>query len=231
MGTGLYATSKLFNEKKNSLGQFEFFNLPYYNYTRPEIDLRYFKNFGSRNQLVYRFNTGIGFAYWNSKVLPFEKQFFTGGANSIRAFRARSVGPGGYNNIDLSSLNLDQTGNLKVEGNVEYRFDILERFIGAKLKGASFIDFGNVWDIKKKSTDIEGFNASAFYKELAIGTGFGLRLDYRFLLFRFDLGLKLRDPRFENSNRWVIQNINNPDWKNTNDYSFFNFNFGIGYPF
>ncbi|MEN9370067.1 MAG: hypothetical protein RI952_932 [Bacteroidota bacterium] len=231
MGTGLYGASILLNDKKNSFGQFEFFNLPYYNYTRPEIDLRYFKNYGSRSQLVYRFNTGIGFAYWNSKVLPFEKQFFTGGANSIRAFRARSVGPGGYNNIDLSSLNLDQTGNLKIEGNVEYRFDILERFIGAKLKGASFVDFGNVWDIKKKSSDIEGFNPSAFYKELAIGTGVGLRLDYRFLLFRFDLGLKVRDPRFENENRWVIQNINNSDWKNTNNYSFFNFNFGIGYPF
>ena len=231
MGTGLYAASRLLNEQKNNLNQYEFFNLPYYNFTRPEIDARYFNNFGTRSQIVYRFNTGVGFAYWNSKVLPFERQFFTGGANSIRAFRARSVGPGGYRNIDLSSLNLDQTGNFKIEGNIEYRFDILERFIGAKLKGASFLDFGNVWDIQKNANELEGFKPSTFYKELAIGTGVGLRLDYRFLLFRFDLGLKLRDPRFENANRWVIEQFNNNVWKDANNYNFFNFNFGIGYPF
>lgn len=232
MGTGLYATSKLLNNPVNSSGSYEYFNLPYYNFTRPEIDVRYFNFVRNKSMVVYRFNTGAGFAYWNSKVLPFERQFFTGGSNSIRAFRARSIGPGKFADVSASNLNLDQTGEMKIEANIEYRFDISENFIGSKLKGASFIDMGNVWTLSSESTNSDSkFNWDTFHKQLAIGTGFGLRLDYSFLLFRFDLGLKLRDPRFIGSEQWVIQNINNKTWISNNQYNFWNFNFGIGYPF
>lgn len=232
MGTGLYASSKLLNNPVNSSGSYEYFNLPYYNFTRPEIDVRFFNYVRNKSMIVYRFNTGAGFAYWNSKVLPFERQFFTGGSNSIRAFRARSVGPGKFSDVAASSLNLDQTGEMKIEANVEYRFDISENFLGAKLKGASFLDMGNVWTLSSESVNTDGkFNINTFHKQLAVGTGFGLRMDYSFLLFRFDLGLKLRDPRFIGSEQWVIQNINNKTWISTNQYSFWNFNFGIGYPF
>ncbi len=232
MGTGLYGISRILDDNISTEGTYTYFDLPYYNFTRPEIDLRYFNFIGQKSQLVYRFNTGAGFAYWNSDVLPFERQFFTGGSNSIRAFRARTVGPGGFSNIEASTLNLDQTGEMKIEGNIEYRFDILESFIGSKLKGATFIDIGNVWTISDVTVNKDGqFYWDKFYKQLAIGTGFGMRLDYSFLLFRLDLGLKLRDPRFAESDRWVIKNLNNSQWISSNEYNFWNFNFGIGYPF
>lgn len=232
MGTGLYASSKLLNNPLNTSGTYEYFNLPYYNFTRPEIDVRYFNFIRNKSMLVYRFNTGAGFAYWNSKVLPFERQFFTGGSNSIRAFRARSIGPGKFSDVAASSLNLDQTGEMKIEANIEYRFDITDNFLGSKLKGASFIDMGNVWTLSTENTNDDGkFYWDKFHKQLAVGTGFGLRLDYSFLLFRFDLGLKLRDPRFIGNEQWVIQNINNKTWISNNQYNFWNFNFGIGYPF
>lgn len=232
MGTGLYGVSKIISAVQNTSGNYEIFNLPYYNFTRPEIDMRYFNFINQRSTLVFRFNTGAGFAYWNSNILPFERQFFTGGSNSIRAFRARTVGPGNFADIDVSTLNLDQTGEMKIEGNIEYRFDITDHFLGSKLKGASFIDAGNVWTLSSSNADPTGkFKWDTFHKQLAIGTGAGLRLDYSFLLFRFDLGLKLRDPRFVGSEQWVIQNLSNEQWKSTNQYSFWNFNFGIGYPF
>lgn len=232
MGTGLYASSLLLNQVKNSTGNYEYFNLPYYNFTRPELDVRYFNYVHNKSMLVYRFNTGVGFAYWNSKVLPFERQFFTGGSNSIRAFRARSIGPGKFSDLAASSLNLDQTGEMKIEANIEYRFDISDNFLGSKLKGATFLDMGNVWTISAENTNTEGkFSWDTFHQQFAIGTGFGMRMDYSFLLFRFDVGLKLRDPRFIGDEQWVIQNISNSTWKTANDYNFWNFNFGIGYPF
>jgi outer membrane protein assembly factor BamA len=232
MGTGLYGMSKIISAVQNTSGNYEIFNLPYYNFTRPEIDMRYFNFINQHSTVVFRFNTGAGFAYWNSKILPFERQFFTGGSNSIRAFRARTVGPGNFADIDVSSLNLDQTGEMKIEGNIEYRFDITDHFLGSKLKGASFIDAGNVWSISSSNEDPTGkFKWDTFHKQLAIGTGAGLRLDYGFLLFRFDLGLKLRDPRFTGSEQWVIQHLGDAQWRTTNQYSFWNFNFGIGYPF
>lgn len=232
MGTGLYMSSKLLNNPINSSGAYEYFNLPYYNFTRPEIDVRYFNFVHNKSMLVYRFNAGAGYAYWNSKVLPFERQFFTGGSNSIRAFRARSVGPGKFSDVAASTLNLDQTGEMKIEANVEYRFDLTDNFLGSKLKGATFLDMGNVWTISSENTNDAGkFYWDKFYNQFAVGTGFGLRLDYSFLLFRFDVGLKLRDPRFTGSDQWVIQKISNKTWTDANQYNFWNFNFGIGYPF
>lgn len=232
MGTGLYAASRVLGTLQNASGNYEIVGLPYYNFTRPEVDLRYFNFINQRSTLVFRFNTGAGFAYWNSNILPFERQFFTGGSNSIRAFRARSIGPGNFADIDASDLNLDQTGEMKIESNIEYRFNITDHFIGSKLKGATFIDAGNVWTLSNVNADPNGkFNFDTFHKQIAVGTGFGLRLDYSFLLFRFDLGLKLRDPQFVGSEQWVIQHFSDSQWKSTNQYSFWNFNFGIGYPF
>lgn len=232
MGTGLYGISRILDNQKSVNGTYQYFDLPYYNFTRPEFDFRYFNFVGQKSQIVYRLNSGVGFAYWNSDVLPFERQFFTGGSNSIRAFRARSIGPGSFSEINTSNLNLDQTGEMKIEGNIEFRFDVLDRFIGAKLKAASFIDFGNVWTISSSAVNDEGkFYWDKFYNQFAIGSGVGLRFDYSFLLFRLDLGLKLRDPRFDGNDQWVIKNFNDNTWKTLNNYNFWNLNFGIGYPF
>ncbi len=231
-GTGSYLISQALGADKDINGNYRILNLPFYSFTRPEIDIRYFNYVNRKNLVAYRFNTGIGFTYWNSRVLPFERQFFTGGSNSIRAFKARSVGPGTFSGDNQTGLNLDQTGDIKLEGNVEYRFDIFDRFFGSKLKGASFLDMGNVWTMKNQSS-IPGaqFKWNSFLKELAVGTGVGLRMDYSFLLLRFDLGIKLRDPQFASSERWVISKFGNSQWKNDHRYSFLNFNLGIGYPF
>ena len=107
----------------------------------------------------------------------------------------------------------------------------MDQFIGAKLKAAGFLDFGNVWTISNTVNNEGKFYWDKFYNQLAVGTGFGLRFDYSFLLLRLDLGLKLRDPRFDGSEQWVIQNFNNDTWRRNNNYGFWNLNFGIGYPF
>lgn len=235
-GTSVYAFSKLIDNPKDANGQYRLFDLPYYNYTRPELDFRYFDYISSRSQMAYRISSGVGITYWNSPVLPFEKQFFIGGSNSIRAFKARTVGPGSFNpqlnDSTQTNLNIDRTGDFKLEGSAEFRFDIFDRFFGSKLKGATFFDFGNVW-VLANQTDVSQskFKFDSFYKELALGTGVGLRMDYSFLLLRFDLGLKLRDPQFSQNERWVITHFSDRSWKSNNDYSFLNFNFGIGYPF
>lgn len=231
-GTTLYLFNTLLNKTQSVSNTYSFFDLPFYNYTRPEIDLRYFDYLSPKTMLAYRISSGIGFTYWNSDVLPFERQFFTGGSNSIRAYRARGIGPGSFTDSNNSNLNLDQTGDMKIEGNVEYRFDVFDRFFGSKLKGATFLDWGNVWNISEQNNTPGGkFILDTFYKEFAIGTGAGLRMDYGFLLLRFDFGLKLRDPQFPESDRWVIQRFNDKTWKQQNEYGFINFNFGVGYPF
>jgi outer membrane protein insertion porin family len=241
-GATLYGASTLLERPKDENGQYRFLDLPFYNYIRPEIDARYFRYIDRKKMIVYRINSGAGLTYWNSTVLPFEKQFFVGGSNSIRAFKARSIGPGSFNpkvnDSTQTTLNIDRTGDLKIEGNIEYRYDIFERFIGGKLKGAVFFDFGNVWVIANQTQTSESkFTFENFHKEFAVGTGLGFRMDYSFLLFRFDFGLKLRDPQFPEHERWVINHYFDNEWKRANapplssKYNFISFNFGIGYPF
>jgi outer membrane protein insertion porin family len=221
--------------KTNDQGQYLVFDsLIFYQYVRPDLDLRYYQKLDFKNTFVYRIRTGVGISYGESNFLPFEKQFFTGGSNSLRAFRSRRVGPGAFNqNVDQSSeggndFSLDQTGDLVIESNFEYRFDVFQA-----IKGAIFLDAGNVW-VLNENNDLPNshFEWKDFYKEFALGTGIGARYDFGFFIFRFDVGLKLRDPRFEETNRWVINKFGNQTFKDENNgYKFINYNFGINYPF
>ncbi len=236
-GNTLIALTKIRKFERNDAGRYTILGIPFYNYTRPEVDFRYFMQRNKRSALVFRINTGVGFAYFNSDVLPFERQFFVGGSNSVRAWNIREIGPGGFSRLRKDTINtnvnIEQVGDFKLEGSVEYRFDVFDNFFGSGLKGAIFTDYGNVWELRNVNPQANTvLNKDRAIKELAIGTGAGLRLDYTFFIFRFDLGLKVRDPQFEEKDRWVIKNFGNRTFtQNNNNYKFLNFNIGIGYPF
>lgn len=198
-------------------GYYELFSTRFAQYMKSDIDLRYYHYFGNSSLLVYRGFVGVGYPYGNNHVLPFVKKYFTGGPNSIRAWPVRSLGPGTY--VD-NSFFPDLSADIKLEGNIEYRFDVLWR-----LKGAVFLDMGNIWAINTYD-EREGslFKFSSFYRQIAVGTGLGARFDFDFLLFRIDLGLKLVDPELPEGQRWLYthRSIQSSD---------LNWNFGIDYPF
>ncbi|MDZ4203395.1 MAG: BamA/TamA family outer membrane protein, partial [Bacteroidales bacterium] len=197
----------------------------YSQYAKLSIDARGYYNFRNSNKLAMRLFAGVAKAFGNSSILPYTKQFFSGGANSLRAFHINSVGPGIYNQ-DGSNLGFLQLGgDIKLEMNTEYRFNIY-RF----LKGALFVDAGNVW-LHKSSPAIMGgpFSFSGFMNEIAVGAGVGARIDVSFFLLRFDLAMPLRKPWLEENHRWVTNEINfgSSAWRNENLV----LNVAIGYPF
>lgn len=217
-------------------GHYTVAGLRYPQYIRPEADFRLYRRIGPREQFVFRLNAGAGYAYGNNPNLPYQRKFFMGGATSIRAWRTRTIGPGSYNYYDsqpLGDRNLEyfyRVGDIKLEGNLEYRFRILDDFFFAKLNGATFVDVGNIWDFKDEDPS-RVFEASDFYEELAVGAGFGLRFDIDFLVFRLDLAAKLHDPQFHGKDSWVIGKLGDRAFKDRYNYNFFNLTLGIGYPF
>ena len=171
------------------------------------------------NSIVGRTFFGIGIPFGNFDVLPFEKKYFSGGANGIRAWPVRSLGPGTYNASSKEEYS-NQTADIKLEANLEYRFKLI-----AFIEGALFIDAGNIWAINEKDNRPGAqFKYNSFYKQLALGTGTGLRFDMSYFILRLDLGMKLRDPSVQNNNGWIIGSRK----LTSND---FNFTFAIGYPF
>lgn len=218
--------------EKDSLGRYNLFEIPFSQYLRMDADFRYYFNRNDINKVVFRIAAGIGKPLVNFRSLPFERSFFSGGANGMRAWQARSLGPGSY--ADDGQFTFDQLGDGQLEANVEYRFKMFKM-----LHGALFVDAGNVWLAQKNISRPGGeFQFDRFYKEIAVGSGIGIRGDFNFFIIRLDMGLKVRDPQFAENKRWVINNIFNNEWKsnyrlNHSDrkYSFFAFNIGIGYPF
>lgn len=205
---------------------YTFFNSPYSQYVRTQLDGRFYRQLNKRSKIATRLIMGIGYAFGNAETMPYIKQFSVGGSSSLRAFPARSVGPGTFNTLANDSvIFIDQRGDLKLEGNAEYRFDITK-----VMKGAVFVEAGNIWLIKEDSLRQGGqFNKSQFLKELAVGTGFGLRFDFNFFVLRFDLAFPLRKPYRDENNRWVVDEINfgSSAWRRENLI----LNIAIGYPF
>lgn len=192
------------------------FGIRYAQYVRGEADLRYYKSSNPRHVLAFRLFAGVGFPYGNSKVLPFEKSFFIGGANDLRAWLPRTLGPGSYSGLD--SGRVDQVGDVKLLTSVEYRFKIW-RFLEAAL----FADAGNIWLIKADNDRPNGeFKFNRFYEEFALGAGAGIRLNLGFFIFRVDLAVPLRDPTKPLGERWVITKFTADKLR---------LNIGIGYPF
>ena len=202
---------------------------PFAQYVRGDIDFRYNYKFNDLSSIVYRGFIGVGIPYGNSRAVPFEKQYFSGGANDIRAWQVRSLGPGSY--VDTSKF-LNETADIKLEANAEYRFKLF--WI---LEGALFVDAGNIWSYNyDPARPRSQFTFRNFYKDIAVGTGTGFRFDLKFVIARIDIGMKLRDPLLglrpingvavppEAGSKWIF--LNGPYKRND-----FTIVLGIGYPF
>lgn len=201
------------------------FGVPFSQYVKMENDFRHYLKLGTDSQLASRIIVGTGYGYGNSTELPFIKQFFIGGTNSIRAFRARSIGPGSFNEQSNANAFLpDQSGDFKLELNTEYRAKLF-----SVVHGAVFVDAGNIWLANRDELKPGGEISKDFYKELAVGTGVGLRFDLSFLVLRTDLAFPIRKPYLPEGNRWVLDQVNfgSSGWRKENLV----FNLAIGYPF
>lgn len=211
---------KITDTARNIKNQYEVFGLNYFQYVKTFADFRFNHWLDPNNTVVYRIAFGYALPYGNSpNFIPFEKRFFTGGANSLRAFRPRSIGPGVYS----STNQIDKSGDIKLELNMEFRFNIYKKLF----EGAVFTDAGNVWAVRQDSRVGADFDMSSFYNELAVGSGVGVRLNLSIFIFRLDAAVPLHDPSKTYGGRWVINNANDFDWYWNNSI----FNFGIGYPF
>ena len=215
---------KSFTQKNKDIGNYKLFNTQYAQFVKSDIDVRFYQILNPENNLAYRIFLGIGHPYGNSNAMPFEKKYFAGGANSIRAWQIRTLGPGSVKRQENISAFPNQTGDIKIETNIEYRYKLF-----GKLEGANFFDVGNIWAItKEEEAENPGalFRWKRFYNELAVGTGMGFRYDFSFFIFRADLGMKIHDPSFNKGNRWIFAPSRSLDISRD-----FNITLGIGYPF
>ena len=257
-GNTLYLLSRLFNTVKDSVGERTFAGRTFAQYVKGEIDFRIYKNVGEEKQFIFRLNTGIGvpFANSNTKSWIFEKEFYVGGSNDMRAWLPRTLGPGQFNRATYygtgtdndklrSSLKyLDQYGEIKIVSNIEYRYKIANNFFGTKLRGAFFTDLGNVWRLDDQVNQPNAaLKLNSILQSSAMDIGTGLRLDLNYFVFRLDAAFKFKDPQFIGTNQWVLINHydelfragafkNNYKATNSGDtYNFMQLNFGIGMPF
>jgi len=196
-------------------------------YIKLQTDFRVYKNFGKQSMWASRLFLGAGYAYGNSYSMPNVKQFFVGGASSLRGFRSRMLGPGTYHQDSLPDAErfLELLGDIKLEANTEFRFPIYSTWA----KGAVFADAGNIWLWRDNPEMPGGKFSSDFLKQIAVNGGIGLRFDFSIIVLRTDFGIPLRKPWYEPGNRWVIDEINfgSPKWRRENII----FNLAIGYPF
>ena len=218
--TGLFSGANVKDGKQKSI-----FGVPFSQYAKMEHDFRFYHKLGDKSSFASRFIGGIAYPYGNSDNIPFSKQFFSGGSNSIRAFRARTLGPGSFDPRTIKQgYYFDQSGDIKLELNAEYRANIY-KFLNV----AFFADAGNIWlvndDIQRPGAKF----SSDFLSEIAVGAGFGLRLDFSILILRLDLAMPFRVPYYEKGDRWTFDKINfgNSSWRRDNLI----LNIAIGYPF
>ena len=218
--TGLFSGANVKDGKQKSI-----FGVPFSQYAKMEHDFRFYHKLGDKSSFASRFIGGIAYPYGNSDNIPFSKQFFSGGSNSIRAFRARTLGPGSFDPRTIKQgYYFDQSGDIKLELNAEYRANIY-KFLNV----AFFADAGNIWlvndDIQRPGAKF----SNDFLSEIAVGAGFGLRLDFSILILRLDLAMPFRVPYYEKGDRWTFDKINfgNSSWRRDNLI----LNIAIGYPF
>ena len=211
-GNLLAASSKIFGQKKDSDGRYQLLDVAFSQYVKTEFDFIKHWDLGKKNVLAARAFFGIAIPYGNSNSIPFSKSFFGGGPNDNRAWSAYNLGPG-----SSETTNEFNEANLKIALSAEQRFNIF-----GDLNGALFVDAGNIWNVLDNVEDDRAtFSGLDSLKDIAVGSGFGLRYDFSFFVFRFDIGFKTYDPSYRDENRWF------------NDYNFTNavYNIGINYPF
>ena len=219
-GNLLSAFSKALNFKINSQGQRTFINIAYAQYAKADFDYTHLVHFDDRNVLALHAGIGVAYPYGNSKVLPFEKRYFSGGANSVRGWGVRELGPGGYKGNDGRIDFINQTGDMKLDLNAEYRTLLFWKF-----EGALFVDAGNIWTLRKYDEQPNGqFKLDKFYKQIAAAYGMGLRLNFDYFILRFDMGMKAINPAYESGDEhWAIIHP-----KLSRDFAF---HFAVGLPF
>ena len=208
--------------KKDATDQKRIFNAAFDQYIKLEADFRYYRKLGLKSAWANRIIAGFGKPYGNSQALPYVKQFFIGGNNSIRAFRSRTIGPGTYPLLSTSGSFPDQTGDIKLEMNTEFR-----PHISGPLYAGVFIDAGNIWLANEDPTRPGAKFTKNFLKELAIGTGAGIRFDITLFVIRFDIGIPVREPWKENPWRLNQIRLGQKEWRRENII----YNLAIGYPF
>lgn len=218
--TGLLTGANVKKDKEKTI-----FGVPFSQYAKIENDVRFYHKFSEKTSLATRFIAGLAYPYGNSEHIPFSRQFFAGGSNSIRAFRARTLGPGSFDprTLDDGSF-FDQSGDIKLELNAEYRAN-LYKFLNV----AVFADAGNIWLVNEDHQRPGAKFSKEFLSEIAVGAGVGLRLDFSILILRLDLAMPLRIPYYEKGERWTFDKINFGDsnWRKDNLI----LNIAIGYPF
>lgn len=216
-GNTLYALSNLLGATPNENGEYELFGINYQQFVKTDLDISKGLVLDNRNKIAFHLGMGLGMPYANSKRLPFERRYFAGGANSLRGWSVRDLGPGSMSK-DSSSF-VTQVGDIRLDANLEYRTKLFWKF-----ELAAYLDAGNIWTIRPYEEQKNGnFDFSRFYKEIAFSYGLGLRLDFDFFLLRFDTGLKAYDPQRKGSDKWAI---GKPNFRRD-----FAWHFAVGYPF
>lgn len=215
---------KAIDNTNNRDTSYKLFNVNYYNYIKSEIDVRCSTYLSDKASTAFRLNIGLAYPYGNQKITPFDKLFYIGGANSLRAWRPRTIGPGSYAESS-KNFRIDRAGDLIMLFNAEVRRDLIDK----KVEGALFVDAGNVWLIRKdvNPNSPKTFDWKGFLAQTGINTGVGIRLDFTYFLFRLDWGMQVYNPEKSLSQAWVIKSFAKD--KYFTKYSILNF--GIGYPF
>ena len=194
------------------------FGIQYSQYVKFNLDYSLNHSFDRRNSLVFHVGAGAGIPYGNSSILPFEKRFYSGGANSVRGWSVRTLGPGRYNGNNSVSSFMEQCGDIRLDLNLEYRARLFWVF-----ELAAFIDAGNIWTIRNYDNQPGGqFKFNSFYKEIAAAYGLGLRMNFNYFLLRLDLGMKAYNPAYGQERVPLVH----PDF--SRDHAF---HFSVGYPF
>ncbi|MBD5314311.1 MAG: BamA/TamA family outer membrane protein [Bacteroides sp.] len=216
-GNLLYAISSLSNVRRHD-GAYRVFGINYSQYVKAEVDYAVTRNINNRHSLAYHVGAGIGVPYGNSSVLPFEKRFYAGGANGVRGWGVRTLGPGSYDSRNSMTDFINQCGDIRLDMSVEYRAKLFW-----VLESGAFIDAGNIWTIHNYENQPGGmFHFDTFWKQIALAYGVGLRFDFSYFLLRLDLGIKAHNPA-KGQQPWPIIH---PDWHRDTT-----FHFAVGYPF
>lgn len=219
-GNILNGLSRAFDFKKNSNGQYTLFNIAYAQYAKFDFDFTHLLRFDNSNSLAMHLGFGIAWPYGNSTILPFEKRYFSGGANSVRGWSVRELGPGNFKGTDGRIDFINQTGDMKLDMNLEYRTSLFWKF-----DGAAFIDAGNIWTLRNYAEQPGGqFKINEFYKQIAVAYGVGLRLNFSYFILRFDMAMKAINPAYETEKEHYA--IFHPNLSRD-----FDFHFAVGLPF
>jgi outer membrane protein assembly factor BamA len=219
-GNLLYGLSHLFAARPNAENQYTLFNIAYAQYVKGDFDFSKSFRLDDKNSLALHFGLGVAYPYGNSTILPYEKRYFSGGANSVRGWSVRGLGPGSFNGSDGRIDFINQTGDLKLDLNAEYRTHLFW-----KIHGAAFIDAGNIWTLRKYAEQPGGqFKIDSFWRQIAVAYGLGLRLNFDYFILRLDGGMKAVHPAFKDAKRHFP--IIHPNFNRD-----FSLHFAVGLPF